>query len=109
MAEAASQREAAAFARASAEIAAAHAAAQATYAGWERAEESAQRMRQTAALIARAYQLGEAGLADLLLARRQENDAVLAATTARLDALEARYRLLLDTHQLWPYDDESHE
>lgn len=109
MAEAASQREAAAFAKASAEIAAEHAAAQATYTGWQRAEESAQRMRQTAALIARAYQLGEAGLADLLLARRQENEAALAATTARLDALEARYRLLLDTHQLWAYDDETHE
>jgi hypothetical protein len=31
-------------------------------------------------------------------------DAQLGAINARLDVAEARYRLLLDTHQLWPID-----
>ena len=105
LAEVAASREAATLAKAGAEIASIHATALATYTSWLRADEAAQRMRQTAALVVRAHQLGESGLAEVLLARRQENEALLVAAMARLDAQEARYRLLLDTHQLWPYDD----
>ncbi len=52
--------------------------------------------------MARAYALGEIGLADVLTARRLAIEARLAAITAQLEAAQARYRLLLDAHQLWP-------
>jgi outer membrane protein TolC len=54
-----------------------------------------------AALVARAYALGEAPLNDTLLARRQALDALTAAEQARIDALEAQARLLLDMHAIW--------
>ncbi|HWQ94069.1 MAG TPA: hypothetical protein VN418_01000 [Gammaproteobacteria bacterium] len=57
------------------------------------------------------YSLGEMGLSDVLLARRQALEAGLAAALAQLNARESRYRLLLDSHQLWPLDrdeDEAH-
>ena len=38
--------------------------------------------------------------------QRQAIEARLAATQAQLGANEARYRLLLDAHQLWPLDDD---
>ncbi len=106
MAEAASQREAVVLAKIEAEIAATFATAEAAYVSWQRAEEAAQRMLQAAALTERAHALGEVDLAQQLLAQRQANEARLLATTARLDALDARYRLHVDAHELWPYLDE---
>jgi outer membrane protein, heavy metal efflux system len=108
MASAAAQREAATTARINAEIAGSFAAAQASYESWRLAEDAAQRIEQAATLTARARTLGEAGLGDVLLAQRQANEARLLATSARLDALEARYRLYVDAHQLWPSPDEDH-
>ena len=55
-------------------------------------------------MTARAYQLGEGNLNDLLTARRLANEAQLAARLLQLEALELRYRLLLDAHQLWDFD-----
>ena len=55
-------------------------------------------------MAARAYQLGEGTLPELLAARRLANEAELAARTQQLDTLELRYRLLLDTHRLWDMD-----
>ena len=55
-------------------------------------------------MTARAYQLGEGSLNDLLAARRLANEAQLSARLMQLDALELRYRLLLDAHQLWAMD-----
>jgi outer membrane protein TolC len=57
-------------------------------------------------MTARAYQLGEGSLSDLLTARRLANEAQLASRLAQLDALELRYRLLLDAHRLWDLDRE---
>ncbi|MDO8305902.1 TolC family protein, partial [Herminiimonas sp.] len=54
-----------------------------------------------AALVGKAYSLGEAPLNDTLLARRQSLEAISAAEQARIDALEANARLLLDMHRLW--------
>ncbi len=65
-------------------------------------------LRQNAELVARAYSLGESSLGETLVARRQALEASLAESLARLDANEARYRLLLDAHQLW-VDNDSHE
>ena len=43
-----------------------------------------------------ANEFGEGSLNDLLTARRLANEAQLAARLSQLDALELRYRLLLD-------------
>ncbi len=99
------QKEAALLRKLNAEISAAHAGATAAYEGWRKAREAAQAMERNAELIARAYALGEAGLNDTLNARRLAVEGRLAAATAQLDAAEARYRLMLDAHQLWPLDE----
>ena len=99
-------REAALLRRLNAEISALHAGAAAAYEGWQKAQVAAQAMERNAELIARAYALGEAGLTDTLNARRLAVDGKLAAAMAQLDALESRYRLMLDAHQLWLLDDE---
>ena len=52
-------------------------------------------------MTARAYQLGEGQLEDLLRARSQANEAALGAQLSQLEALEAHYRLRLDAHRLW--------
>ncbi|MEW5905084.1 MAG: TolC family protein [Pseudomonadota bacterium] len=79
-----------------------------TYAIWQQGNEAAKSLRQNAELVARAYSLGESSLDTTLIARRQALEAALAEKLARLDANEARYRLLLDAHQLWPSHDEAH-
>lgn len=110
-AEAAAQREAAVLRKIRLEAANTFAAAQAAYRGWESATVAADKMRANAELMSRAYALGEMSLSDVLLARRQSLESGLAATLARLDAAESRYRLLLDAHRLWPLDaddDEGH-
>jgi outer membrane protein TolC len=98
------QKEAALLRKLNAEVAAAHAGATAAYEGWRKAQFAAQAMERNAELIARAYALGEAGLNDTLNARRLAVEGRLAAATAQLDAAEARYRLMLDAHQLWSLD-----
>ena len=62
-------------------------------------------MRSSAAAIGRGYALGGVPLQEVLIARRQAMEARLAALTAQLDAQEARYRLMLDAHRLWPIED----
>lgn len=109
LAEASARREAAAVAKVSAEIATSFAAAQSAYESWHRADEAAARIEAMADLTVRARSLGEAGLAEVLLARRQANETRLAATAARLDAIESRYRLHLDAHTLWPGEDGDEE
>jgi outer membrane protein TolC len=108
-AEMASQREAVVLAKLEAEAENLFAGAQAAYHSALSAREAAQRIQASADLTARAYALGEHGLADVLLAKRQALEANLAATLAQLDANEARYRLLLDSHQLWPIDADEHQ
>jgi outer membrane protein TolC len=61
-------------------------------------------MTRSAELTARAYQLGEGSLGEVLTAQRLAIDARLAATSVQFEAVEARYRLLLDAHELWDFD-----
>ncbi len=61
-----------------------------------------------ARLASRAYELGEASLAETLLARRHAIEALNQAELAQLNALEAYSRLLLDTHAIWSLH-EGHE
>jgi outer membrane protein, heavy metal efflux system len=71
------------------------------------ARDAAVSMHQNADLMARAYNLGESGLPQVLNARRQVLESALAETVAQFNANDARYSLLIDAHQLWPL--EQHE
>ncbi len=75
---------------------------------WKQAHEAAGGMRENADLMARAYTLGESSLSEVLTARRLALESSLTETVAQMDANEARYRLLLDAHMLWPLDDKDH-
>lgn len=86
------------------EAAALYHAAAAAVPGWQAARSAAEHLGRSAAMTARAYQLGEGSLPEVLAARRLAHEAELAARQAQLDALELRYRLLVDTHRLWDFD-----
>ena len=97
-------REVAVRRRLEGDVYAAYTNAVSNYLVWQQAQEAARSMRENAELVARAYSLGESSLTDVLNARRMALESSLAATLSQLDANEARYRLLLDAHQLWPLD-----
>ena len=101
---AAAAREALVLAKVEAEARRSYQQALAAHAQWQRLADVAARMDENVRLLDKAWRLGEGQIADLLNARRQAAEARLAAAQAALDAAEARYRLLLDTHQLWPLD-----
>lgn len=87
------------------EVYAAHTQAVRSYSTWQRAQEAAAAIRSNAELVAKAYAQGESSLSDSLTARRLALESSLSEQLAELDANEARYRLLLDTHQLWLQED----
>ena len=68
---------------------------------WQQASGTAQALREIAALTQKAYAAGEADVHALLLARRQALEALSTAQAARLDALRAQARLLVETGRLW--------
>jgi outer membrane protein TolC len=105
-AESAQQIEVATRRRLEGDVYAAYTQAINNYMIWQQAQEVAQGVNKNANLIARAYSLGEYSLSDTLNARRLALESALTASLAQLDANEARYRLLLDAHQLW--SQESH-
>lgn len=108
--DAAAAREALVRSRVEAEARQVWQRAGAAHAHWQRMEEVAARMEDNAALLEKAWRHGEGQIGDLLAARRQALEARLGARQAQLDANEARYRLLLDTHELWPLDaDDEHD
>ena len=100
-ASAANYREAAARQKIEAEAATLYQSANAALPTWQASRNAAERLNRAAEMTARAYQLGEGSLNDLLTARRLANEAQLAARLLQLDALELGYRLRLDAHQLW--------
>jgi len=73
-----------------------------SYATYLQAHDAAVAIRANAELIGKAYRLGESSLSDSLSARRIAHEANLSESLAQLDANEARYRLALDAHLLWP-------
>lgn len=73
-----------------------------SYATYLQAHDAAVAIRANAEMIAKAYRLGESSLSDSLSARRIAHEATLSESLAQLDANEARYRLALDAHLLWP-------
>jgi len=107
-ADAVAAREAQVRARVEAEAQRTVVAAHSAYAQWRRLADVARRMDDNANLLEKAWRQGEGQFGDLQVARRQAIEARLAESQARLDANEARYRLLLDTHTLWPLDRDQH-
>ena len=103
-ANAASYRKAGALQKITAESAALYHSANAALATWQASRNAAESLTRAAEMTARAYQLGEGSLNELLAARRLANEAQLAARLLQLEALELRYRLLLDAHLLWDFD-----
>jgi len=106
-ADAAGAREALVLARVEVEARRTVMLALSNHAQWLRLADVAARMDDNARLLDKAWRLGEGQINDLLNARRQSIEARLAAAQARLDANEARYRLLLDTHELWDLDGDA--
>ncbi|MEQ1669038.1 MAG: TolC family protein, partial [Sulfuriferula sp.] len=100
----ASEREAGVRTKIETETANTWLATQSAYGAWQASVTASTAMRNHADLMTRAYQLGESGLTDVLNARRLAQEADLNAINSRLAAAQARYRLLLDTHALWPID-----
>lgn len=72
---------------------------------WQRYEQVSSTADRSAESIGRGYQLGEATLADVLLARRQALEAALGSAQARADAWQASSRLQLDAHEIWAYEE----
>lgn len=83
-------------------------AADSAWALWQGLANVAQKTEANAALVSRAYALGEAPLSDTLLARRHAIEALAMAEQAQIDALQSWSRLLLDTHAIWSLH-EGHE
>lgn len=103
-AEVALERENAVRRKIEAEVAAGYAEARAAWLGWQSLAGASERIRVIAGQTARAYELGELGLLDVLTARRQAHEAALAERLAMLEAAQGRYRLMLDAHRLWALD-----
>jgi outer membrane protein TolC len=100
----AAQRAAVIERRLAAEGAATYVAATRAYEAWRQTRAAAEAMTRSAELTARAHQLGEGSLGEVLVAQRLAIDARLAASSVQFEAVEARYRLLLDAHELWDLD-----
>lgn len=89
-----------------AEIASAFVAAKGAYESWTIASEGAAAMAENATLMERAYTLGEVGLQDLLIARRQAAGSANSALRAQAAALKAYYAMVVDAHWVWELDHE---
>jgi outer membrane protein TolC len=101
-AEALAEAEAATRRRLTAESAANWLRAAGAVEVYRRAAQAADAASRHADLTRRAHELGELGLAEVLLARRTALETRIAAERSRLTANEAIARLLLDAHLLWP-------
>ncbi len=71
---------------------------------WQAVQRSAELQSSAAERVAKARELGEADVAEVLRARRLALDAELRAASVRVDALESRARLLLDAHRIWNFE-----
>ncbi|MBT9567426.1 MAG: TolC family protein [Thiobacillus sp.] len=74
---------------------------------WQQAASAAHALAEAARLSARAYELGEGSLDQVLLSRRLALEGELVLQAAHVNALSATARLKLDAHQLWPLDVDS--
>jgi phage shock protein A len=68
------------------------------------AKDGAQEMETNKSQTQRAYELGEADLQSLLLARRQSVSAATTALEAQVETLKTNLSLLIDAHWIWDLD-----
>ncbi|GAB3995675.1 hypothetical protein GCM10028807_36450 [Spirosoma daeguense] len=83
------------------DIAVSYAKAASGYSSWESAKLANDSLMQNAQKMNRAYELGEVNMIDLLNAQRLRAESAQTYNATRIEAIEARYRLLLDAHELW--------
>ncbi|MBI1397559.1 MAG: hypothetical protein GC151_16420 [Betaproteobacteria bacterium] len=108
-ADVASSQEAATVQRVTADIAMMFGQARGAFGAWRKAADAADGMRRNASSMQRSWELREASLSDVLVARRLALESSLTAALARLDAQETRYRLLIEAHLLWNDPEEEAE
>ncbi len=108
-AEMAMQRELDVKRRVESDVSSNYIMAEASYNGWEKSLDAAKGMVKNADLVSSAYALGEVNLAELLTARRLAIESQLASKLAQIDALDARYRLMIDAHLLWDFDENTRQ
>ncbi len=108
-AEMAMQRELDARRRVESDVSSNYIMAEASYNEWEKSLDAAKGMVRNADLVSSAYALGEVNLAELLAARRLAIESQLASQLAQIDALDARYRLMIDAHMLWDFDENTRQ
>ncbi|MDH0682756.1 TolC family protein [Achromobacter animicus] len=70
----------------------------------EVAQQNALMLSKNAALMQRAYSLGEVDLQSLLMAKRQDTGATASALAAQAEAVKASYKLRIDAHLIWDLD-----
>jgi cobalt-zinc-cadmium efflux system outer membrane protein len=109
MADSAASNEAAVVQRVTADVALMDGQARGAFAAWRKARDAAEGMRRNADSMLRSWQLREASLNEVLVARRLALESGLAAALAQIDAEEARYKLLIEAHLLWNDPEEEAE
>ena len=75
---------------------------------WRQAQGAAAASAAMTARMGRAFELGDQGLTDLLIARRQDMEVRRTEIRARGAAHAAILQLLIDAHEIWGLKDEHH-
>ena len=75
---------------------------------WRQARDAAGASAAMTARMNRAFELGDQGLTELLIARRQDYDVRRTEARARAAAHAAILQLLIDAHEIWGLKDEHH-
>ncbi|HEU0163374.1 MAG TPA: TolC family protein [Rhizomicrobium sp.] len=73
---------------------------------WRQASIAAKASAAMTARMQRAYELGDQGLTELLIARRQDYDVRRNEARARAAAHSAILQLMIDSHRIWGLGDE---
>ena len=81
-------------------------AAQQSLEAWRQSQAAAQSSTAMLARMQRAHELGDQGITELLIARRQDYDMRRNEGRARATAHSAILQLLIDSHRVWGLGDE---
>jgi len=73
---------------------------------WQQSQAAAVASGQMLTRMRRAYELGDTGLTDLLIAERQDFDVRRLELRARAGAHSAILQLMIDAHRIWSLGDE---
>jgi hypothetical protein len=73
---------------------------------WRQSQAAAQNSAAMLARMQRAVELGDQGITELLVARRQDYDMRRSEARARAAAHGAILQLLIDSHRIWGLGDE---